>query len=264
MDRELRDRQALEQDLAQALPNGELVLHYQPLVSLAPQEIAGFEALLRWQHPTRGMVMPSGFLHAAETAGLSGAIEEWVLRKACAEAAGWPEPLKVAVNVSPARFRSEDFVRSVVSALAASGLNAQRLEIDIAEGVIQADPEQAESTMRQLADIGVRIALDDFGSGFASLDYLRRLPIQRVKVDRMFVGDLARAGDSQVILRTLARLGAGFGVLTTAEGVETREQLDLVRAEGFTEMQGYYFSPPRTAEEIRGLFLQKPATAAVA
>jgi EAL domain-containing protein (putative c-di-GMP-specific phosphodiesterase class I) len=148
-----------------------------------------------------------------------------------------------------------------LSALASSGLNAQRLEIEISEKVIQADPETALTRLRQLSDLGVHIALDDFGAGFASLAYLRQFPIQRVKVDKMYVSNVAREGQSQIILRTLARLGAGFGVATTAEGVETKEQFELVRAEGYTEMQGYYFSPPRTAEEIRRLFLSKSSSA---
>ena len=261
MDRELKERLALAQELAEALSKDQFELHYQPLVSLSRNQISGFEALLRWQSPSRGLVSPAKFLPVAEGAGLLPPIEEWTLRQACTEATRWPEPLKVAVNISAARFRAPDFVRSVLSALASSGLNAQRLEIEISEKVIQADPETALTTLRQLSDLGVHVALDDFGAGFASLTYLRQFPIQRVKVDKMYVSNVAREGQSQIILRTLARLGAGFGVATTAEGVETKEQFELVRAEGYTEMQGYYFSPPRTAEEIRGLFLSKPGSA---
>ncbi len=261
MDRELKERLALEQELAEALSKNQFELHYQPLVSLARNEISGFEALLRWRSQSRGLVAPAQFLAVAEGAGLLPPIEEWTLRQACGEAAKWPEPLKVAINISQARFKAQDFVRSVLSALASSGLNAQRLEIEISEKVIQSDPEVALTTMRQLSDLGVRIALDDFGTGFASLGYLRRFPIQRVKVDKIYVSSLAQEAQSQVILRTLARLGAGFGVATTAEGVETQEQFEVVRSEGFTEMQGFYFSAPRTADEIRALFLTKSDSA---
>jgi diguanylate cyclase (GGDEF)-like protein len=257
MDRQLRERLSLEQDLAEALAREQFELHYQPLVSLTRNEITGFEALLRWQRPGVGLVPPAKFLEVAENAGLMPSIEEWTLRHACHEAVRWPEPLKVALNISPARFKSKDFVRSVVSALASSGLNAQRLEIEISERVIQSDPENAETTLRQLSDLGVQVALDDFGTGFASLNYLREMPIRRVKIDRQFMSNLSEQGHSHIILRTLAKLGAGFGVATTAEGVETQEQFDIVRAEGCTEMQGYFFSPPKTAGEIRRLFLPK-------
>ena len=261
MDRQLRDRLSLEHDLGGALKNNEFALHYQPLVNLSRNEISGFEALLRWNHPVRGSVLPKVFLPTAEAISIIASIDDWMLRQACAEATRWPEPLKVAINVSPARFRSRDFVRSVTSALASTGLNAGRLEIEISESVIGEDEENATTTLRQLSELGVQIALDDFGMGFTSLNYLRQFPIQRVKIDRSFITKLTGQKETQVIVRTLARLGASFGVATTAEGVETQEQFDLVRAEGYTEMQGFYFSPPKTAEQIRALFQPKSGSA---
>lgn len=262
MEKQLREHLGLERDLSSALEKGQFELHYQPLVNLARNEVVGFEALLRWNHPTRGqLVPPSMFLSVAEDAGLMPAIGEWILRNACAEAVQWPDPLKVAINISAAQFNTPDFVRTVMGALAATGLTAQRLELEISEKVVHQDPETALTTLRQLSEPGVRIALDDFGAGFSSLTYLRRFPFHRAKIDRSFVGSLSEDEDSLVIVRTLNRLGAGFGLATTAEGVETKEQYDIVRAEGCTEMQGYYFSAPKTAEEIRKLFLPKPKTA---
>jgi diguanylate cyclase (GGDEF)-like protein len=261
MEKQLKEHLGLERDLSSALEKGQFELHYQPLVNLARNEIAGFEALLRWNHPTRGLVSPGAFLPVAEEAGLMPAIGEWILRKACAEAVQWPDPLKVAINISAAQFNTRDFVRTVMGALAATGLTAQRLELEISEKVVQQDPENALTTLRQLAEPGVRIALDDFGAGFSSLTYLRRFPFHRAKIDRSFVSRLSEEEDSLVIVRTLTRLGAGFGLATTAEGVETKEQYDIVRAEGCTEMQGYYFSAPRTADEIRSLFMPKAKSA---
>lgn len=262
MEKQLKEHLGLERDLSGALEKGQFELHYQPLVNLARNEVAGFEALLRWNHPTRGLLVPPGaFLPVAEEAGLMPAIGEWILRKACAEAAQWPEPLKVAINISAAQFNARDFVRTVMGALAATGLTAQRLELEISEKVVQQDPENALTTLRQLSEPGVRIALDDFGAGFSSLTYLRRFPFHRAKIDRSFVSRLSEEEDSLVIVRTLTRLGAGFGLATTAEGVETKEQYEIVRAEGCTEMQGYYFSAPKTAEEIRRLFLPNAKSA---
>jgi diguanylate cyclase (GGDEF)-like protein len=260
MEKQVKEHLGLERDLSGALEKREFELHYQPLVNLARNEVSGFEALLRWRHPTRGLVTPPQFIHVAEEAGLMPAIGEWILRQACAEAAQWPAPLKVAINISAEQFKTPDFVRTVMGALASSGLTAQRLELEISEKVVQQDPENALTTLRQLSEPGVRIALDDFGTGFASLTYLRRFPFHRAKIDRSFVGNLADE-DALVIVRTLVRLGAGFGLATTAEGVETKEQYDIVRAEGCTEMQGYYFSAPKTADEIRALFLAKAKSA---
>ncbi len=261
MERQLKDQLSLEHDLREALLNGEFELHYQPIVNLQRNAISGFEALLRWNHPARGLVSPAVFLETAEKISVISAIDEWTLRQACSEASQWPDPLKVAINISPARFQSRDFVRGVISALASTGLNAQRLEIEISETIIAEDKERALATLRQLSDIGVQITLDDFGTGFASLNYLREFPIQRIKIDRSFMSNLSRQPDSQVIVRTLARLGAGLGIATTAEGVETQEQFELVRSEGYTEMQGYYFSPPKRAQEIQALFQPKSDSA---
>jgi diguanylate cyclase (GGDEF)-like protein len=253
MDHQLKERLTLERDLGVALKRGEFELLYQPLVNLERNQVTGFEALLRWNHPKRGLLMPEHFIPAAESAGMLIAIGDWALRQACSEAMTWPGHLKVAVNLSPNQFRSRDFVRSVIGTLATTGLTADRLELEVREQVLQQNPEEALRKLRQLAELGVGIALDDFGAGFASLTYLRQFQFGRAKIDRVFVSGLSEPGDSQVIIRTLARLGAGFNITTTAEGVETKEQLETVRAAGCTEMQGHYFSPPKTAEEVRAL-----------
>lgn len=265
LDRAIRARRALERDLAEALERDEFELHYQPLLSLEHNEVTGFEALLRWPHPDHGLMAPDAFLPVAEEMGIAAAIGEWVLRQACAEAAlHWPTHLTIAVNVSEAQFGADDFIPIIIRTLAVTGLAAERLELDVTEKVMHQNPEEAIAKLTELSSLGVRIALDDFGAGFASLTYLRRLPFHKIKIDRSFVAGLSEREDSKVIIRTLARLGTGLRIATAAEGVETKEQLDIIRAEGCTEMQGFYFSPPKTANEVRQLFLRKAEAAAVA
>jgi diguanylate cyclase (GGDEF)-like protein len=264
MEKQLARQLSLQGDLADALTKGQFELHYQPLVNLAKKEICGFETLLRWNHPERGMIAPADFIPAAEDAGLMRAIGEWTLREACNEAAQWPAPLKVTHNVSNSQFKSPDFAQSVITALASAGLSAQRLEIEVSETVIWEDREEALAITRRLAELGVSIALDDFGTGFYSFSSLREFPFKRVKIDRGIVGGVTGAPESQAMVRTLLRLGAGFGAAITAEGVETQEQYEFVQREGFTEMQGFYFSPPRSAAEIRRLFLRPQKGSAVA
>jgi diguanylate cyclase (GGDEF)-like protein len=261
MERQLAEQLSLEADISEALAKGQFELHFQPLVNLAKKEIAGFETLLRWNHPTRGKVAPADFIPAAEAAGMMPAIGEWALRRACEEAAQWPEPLKVSLNVSKSQFKSPDFAQSVISAVAAAGLTTQRLEIEIPEAVILEDREEALAITRRLADLGVGIALDDFGTAFSSVSFLGEFPFRRMKIDRSFIRGVTGLADSQVMVRTLLRLGTSFGAAITAEGVETQEQYDFVLGEGFTEMQGYYFSPPKTAEEISRLFLTQKDSA---
>jgi diguanylate cyclase (GGDEF)-like protein len=254
MDAEMQDRCKLQLDLRKALANGEFELHYQPVVNLERNEISGMEALLRWDHPERGKVAPAVFIPVAEETGLILPIGEWALRKACADAAQWPEHVKVAVNLSPAQFRSPNLVKMVFAALAASGLATGRLELEITESVLLHDNAATVATLHQLRSLGVRIAMDDFGTGYSSLGYLRSFPFDKLKIDRCFVKDLAEDSGSLAILRAVSNLGSSLGMATTAEGVETQEQVDKVRAEGCTEMQGYYFSPPRPIEEIERLF----------
>jgi diguanylate cyclase (GGDEF)-like protein len=256
MDADMQARCKLQLDLRKALANGELQLHYQPVVNLERNEVCGLEALMRWAHPERGMISPGMFIPIAEETGLIVPIGEWALRQACADAAQWPEHIKVAVNLSPAQFKSRNLVQMVFAALAASGLSASRLELEITESVLLHDNAATVATLHQLRSLGVRIAMDDFGTGYSSLSYLRSFPFDKIKIDRCFVKDLddATAG-SVAILRAVANLGSSLGMITTAEGVETREQLDMVRAEGCTEMQGFLFSPPRPRKDIERLFL---------
>jgi diguanylate cyclase (GGDEF)-like protein len=265
MDAHMRARRQLQLDLRKALANGEFELHYQPLVNLERDEISGFEALLRWHHPDRGMVSPGEFIPLAEETGLIVPIGEWAMREACAAAARWPGEIKVAINLSACQFRSRQLIETVFSAIAASGLPAHRLELEITESVLLQNNATTLAMLHQLRGMGVRIALDDFGTGYSSLSYLRSFPFDKIKIDRCFVSDLSEAGeDALAILRAVAGLGASLGIATTAEGVETKEQLARVREEGCTEMQGYLFSPPRPIEDIDRLFLSGAGRAASA
>jgi diguanylate cyclase (GGDEF)-like protein len=250
MDAKMRLRRTLEADLRKALTQGEFELFYQPVVNLRKNEITGLEALLRWHHPERGLVSPADFIPLAEEIGLIIPLGEWVLRQACAEAATWSSPVTVAVNLSPVQFKSKNLVATVVSALAASRLPPIRLEVEITETVLMQDNEATLDVLHQLRDIGVRISMDDFGTGYSSLSYLRRFPFDKIKIDQSFVRDLVMNGDSLSIVRAVTGLGSSLGMVTTAEGVETAEQLNVLRAEGCTEVQGFVFSPPRPAREI--------------
>jgi len=254
-----RERRQLEQDLRQALVNGELSLAYQPLVNLATNEITSIEALLRWQHPLRGNVAPAEFIPLAEETGLIVPIGEWVLRHACAEAAGWPADIKVAVNLSPVQFKSRRLFETVFAAMASSGFPPSRLELEITESVFLQDNEGTLDTLKRLRDLGVCVSLDDFGTGYSSLNYLQRFPFDKIKIDRCFLMDVPEAGGNLAVIRAISGLGRALGLTVTAEGVETQEQLDLVRSEGCTEMQGFYFTPPITAEELRRRFLMVAA-----
>jgi diguanylate cyclase (GGDEF)-like protein len=253
MDVKAQARRILELDLRNAITAGEFEVFYQPIVNLAENRINGFEALLRWNHPTRGRVPPNDFIPVAEETGLIGAIGEWVIRQACSEARKWPSDLRVAVNVSPVQFRNKTLVSAVVSALAASGLRPDLLELEITETVLMNNNEATLTALHQLRSLGVRISMDDFGTGYSSLSYLRSFPFDKIKIDQSFVRDLTERPDSIAIIRAVAGLGLSFGVTTTAEGVETQEQLDQMRAEGCTEVQGYFYSRPVPASEIAQL-----------
>jgi diguanylate cyclase (GGDEF)-like protein len=253
MDARAQARRALELDLRKAIASGEFELFYQPIVNLAEDRISGFEALLRWNHPTRGRVAPGEFIPLAEETGLIVAIGEWVIRQACAEARGWPSELRVAVNVSPLQFRNKGLVACVMSALAAAGLRADRLELEITETVLMHNNDGTLAVLHQLRNLGVRISMDDFGTGYSSLSYLRSFPFDKIKIDQSFVRDLIEKPDSIAIIRAVSGLGHSFGMTTTAEGVETQEQLDQMRTEGCTEVQGYFYSRPLPASEIAHL-----------
>lgn len=254
MDAQVQARRALELDLRNAYRSGEFELFYQPLVSFDKGEVSGFEALIRWPHPERGFVPPAEFIPIAEEIGLIGALGEWVLRKACTEAAGWPANVKVAVNLSPEQFNhGGNLVQVVMSALAGSGLTPDRLELEITESVLLAENEGTLSTLHQLRALGVRISLDDFGTGYSSLSYLRKFPFDKIKIDQSFVRELATRKDCSAIVRAVAGLARTLGMTTVAEGVETQEQLEQLRAEGCAEVQGYLFSPPKPNSEVARL-----------
>ncbi|WP_188312018.1 sensor domain-containing protein [Salinarimonas soli] len=253
MDARLQERRRLELDLRRALAASEFELYYQPLVNAQSSEIIGFEALLRWNHPERGQVPPAEFIPLAEEIGLIIPLGEWVLRDACREAAAWPRKLKVAVNLSPVQFRSPTLLHTAVSALGMSGLSPHRLELEITESVLLHDSAATLALLHQLRALGVRIAMDDFGTGYSSLSYLRSFPFDKIKIDRSFVRELGEKSDCLAIVKAVAGLGASLGITTTAEGVETPEQLDRVREQGCTEVQGYLFSRPRPASEVRAL-----------
>jgi diguanylate cyclase (GGDEF)-like protein len=255
MDARVKARRVLEMDLRQAIVDGAFEVYYQPCVSLGDDKITGCEALLRWQHPERGMISPAEFIPIAEETGLINQLGEWVLTAACAEAATWPDDIKLAVNVSPVQFRSGTLALKIVAALAASGLAAGRLELEITEAVLIRDDEAALEILHQLRAIGVRIALDDFGTGYSSLSYLQRFPFDKIKIDRCFVADIAEPNGSSSIVQAVVNIAAARHMTTTAEGVETRQQMELLRSLGCAEMQGYLFSPARGAAEIKQLLL---------
>jgi diguanylate cyclase (GGDEF)-like protein len=264
MDVKAQARRTLELDLRNAVTAGEFEVFYQPIVNLAENRVTGFEALLRWNHPTRGRVAPNEFIPLAEETGLICTIGEWVIRQACAEARKWPSDLRVAVNVSPVQFRNKTLISAVVSALAASGLRPDLLELEITETVLMTNNDATLEALHQLRNLGVRISMDDFGTGYSSLSYLRSFPFDKIKIDQSFVRDLIERPDSIGIIRAVAGLGHSYGMTTTAEGVETQEQLDQMRAEGCSEVQGYFFSKPVPASEIAQLLsvFQKRARAA--
>jgi diguanylate cyclase (GGDEF)-like protein len=253
MDAQMQERRVLENDLRKALPAGEFELHYQPVVDLESDRISGFEALLRWRHPEKGLIAPGAFIPVAEEIGFIVPLGEWVIRQACRTAAGWPGQVRVSVNLSPLQFRSANLTDTIVDALAASGLPADRLELEITETVLLSDSEATLSTLYQLRALGVRIAMDDFGTGYSSLSYLQSFPFDKIKIDRSFVKDIADGVGSLNIVRAVTAMAAGLGMATTAEGVETSEQLELVRTEGCTEIQGYVFSKPVPAGEVADL-----------
>ena len=255
MDLQMQTRRVMEQDMRRALPAGEFELYYQPVLNLSSNEISGFEALIRWNHPKQGLVGPAEFIPLAEEIGFIVPIGEWVIRQACTTAAQWPEHLHVAINISAAQFRSPGLMQVIVGALAASGLNPTRLEIEITETVLLHNRDTTLAVLHQLRALGVRIAMDDFGTGYSSLTYLQCFPFDKIKIDRSFVKDITESAGSLNIVRAIAALATGMGMTATAEGVETKEQRDKIASEGCTEMQGFLFSRPLPILEIERLFL---------
>jgi diguanylate cyclase (GGDEF)-like protein len=253
MDAEMKARHTLEIGLRKALIDREFELYYQPIMNLAGNRLSGFEALLRWHHPERGLVLPDEFIPLAEEVGLIVPMGGWVLRQACLEAAGWPEDIAIAVNLSPAQFKSKGLVEKVKSVLAETGLHPTRLILEITETVVMQDSESTLAMLHQLRGLGAKIAMDDFGTGFSSLGYLRRFPFDRIKIDRSFISDMPNRSDSLSIVRAVTSLGSSLGMPTVAEGVESEEQLDLLRDQGCNEVQGYLFSAPVPVEQVHAL-----------
>jgi len=254
MDASAKARLSMEQDLRQAMADGGFELHYQPLVELRSGEVSACEALLRFRHPERGMVSPAEFIPVAEDTGLITDLGDWVLRTACQEAASWPDHIRLAVNVSPVQLKCQTLALRIAGALAASGLKPSRLELEITEAVLIRDDEAALAILHQLRAIGVRIALDDFGTGFSSLSYLKRFPFDKIKIDRCFVSDISEEDGSSSIVQAVVNIAAALNMTTVAEGVETTAQRELLRKLGCTEMQGYLFSAPKPAAEVKHLF----------
>jgi len=250
MNEHIQVRRTLELDLRKAFEKEQLTLHYQPLVNIGTQKVAGFEALMRWTHPRRGAIPPTEFIALAEEIGLIGEMGEWALRKACLEAMRWSKPVKVAINLSPLQIK-RDLIEVVLQALAASGLPPERLELEITESVLLQDSQNAFATLHQLRQLGVRVAMDDFGRGYCSLSYLRSFPFDKIKIDRLFISGIDSGDEgARAIVETIVRLGRNLGMATVAEGIENFEQLQMVRAFGCEQAQGYYFSPAVPGSEV--------------
>jgi diguanylate cyclase (GGDEF)-like protein len=253
MDSTAETRRELELDLRSALARDEMRLHYQPLINVSSGEPSGYEALVRWEHHTRGTVMPGDFIPLAEETGMVIKIGEWVIRRALAEVATWPEHLSVAVNLSPAQMRSTNLLPTIIHALGQSGVAPHRLEFEITESVLMNDSEANIAVLHKLSALGIRIALDDFGTGYSSLNYLRSFPFNKIKIDRCFISEIDSREDCRAIVRSIVSLANSLGIRTTAEGVERQSQLDALRLEGCTEVQGFLFSKAVSSDELSDL-----------
>jgi diguanylate cyclase len=260
MDARVQERRAMEEDLRQAIARGELELNYQPQVESQTLEITGFEALLRWTHPVRGRVPPAEFIPLAEETGLIIMLGHWVLDTACQEAASWTKPYRIAVNLSPAQFKEAGLAEMIRATLARHGLDPARLELEITEGVLIEDAERALSVLQELKRSGVRIALDDFGTGYSSLSYLRRFPFDMIKIDGSFVQGIGEDNEAEAIVSAVIAMGRNLGLDVTAEGVETRAQLGMLRSQRCTQLQGFLLGRPTAA--VAYTLVQTPAEAA--
>ena len=250
MDRLLKQRREMELALRLAIAAEQFELHYQPLFDLACNDTVGYEALIRWRHPDKGLIPPGDFIPLAEETGMIRQIGAWVLQQACADAVRWPERMHVAVNLSAVQFQSRALLLDVAHALAQSGLQPARLELELTESVLFHETKSALEILRELKGMGVRISMDDFGTGYSSLSYLQMFPFDKIKIDRSFVVGLGLKDEATAIVRAVISLGKSLGMRTTAEGVETTQQLELLREEGCAEIQGYLISKPRPANEL--------------
>jgi diguanylate cyclase (GGDEF)-like protein len=258
------ERNRLERELPQALERNEFELFYQPWITFANGDFSGCEALLRWRHPEHGIIGPAEFIAIAEDIGMIGRLGDWVLRRACRDAVGWPRPLKVAVNLSAAQFMTGDLFGTVMAALEASGLPPQRLELEITETLLLDDYEGTLAILHRLRDRGVSIALDDFGTGYSSLTYLRQFPFDRIKIDQTFVAEMTTRADCAAIVMAVAGLGRSLGVDITAEGIESSDQLMMLRAAGCTDGQGYLICRPQPANLIAEIISSRGTITSIA
>ena len=263
MNTRMKARRELEMDLRKALVSKEFELHYQPLVNLQTNDVNGFEALLRWNHPRRGLISPADFIPIAEETGLIVPLGEWVLKAACYEAVGWPDHIKVAVNLSPAQLNNRNLLSVVKGALAESGMPPRKLQLEITETVLLQNTFATLATLHELRQLGVQVALDDFGTGYSSLSYLRSFPFDKIKIDRSFIQDLSNGAEPVAIVQAVANLAKCLNMASTAEGVETEQQREMLESIGCTEMQGYLFSRARPAHEIRQYFGKVPTDALI-
>jgi diguanylate cyclase (GGDEF)-like protein/PAS domain S-box-containing protein len=259
MDQQLREKRALQQDLHSAIGRDEIVLHYQPQAHI-DGHVTGFEALVRWHHPRHGMVPPSTFIPLAEESGNIIALGEWILRTACREAASWPRPLRIGINLSPVQFQHGDLPRLVHQVLLDTKLPPERLELEITEGVLIGDFTRALAILRRLKALGVRIAMDDFGTGYSSLSYLQSFPFDKIKIDQAFIANLGHSEQAATIIRAVIALGRGLDLPVVAEGVETREQLDFLAAENCNEIQGYFIGRPRPIADYADVVGRAPSS----
>ena len=264
MNRLRQEEVLLGQDLAKAIANGELYLEYQPLFAAADLSLTGYEALLRWQHPLHGQISPTVFVPLAEASGTILAIGAWVLETACTEAAGWNLPYRIAVNLSPVQLRQNELAQLVAATLRRTGLDPARLELEVTEGILINDPEHAIAMLREMQQQGIRIALDDYGTGYSSLNYLRRFAFDKIKIDRSYVATLGHDPTAEMIAGSIMALGRGLDMTVTAEGVETEAQLALLRRQGCDHIQGFLLGRPAPVERLHHRIAAAPRALAPA
>jgi diguanylate cyclase (GGDEF)-like protein len=246
-------RSALEREMRNGIMQNQFKAYYQPLLNLQTKKVTAFEALIRWEHPERGLVSPAEFIPLAEDTGLIVRLGEWMMREACCEAMCWPAEISVSINLSAVQFAKGDLVATVVKALGSSGLPASRLELEVTESVLLEKADENVRILNQLRELGVRIAMDDFGTGYSSIAYLRSFKFDKLKIDRSFVKELGTDEESLAIVRAIVGLGSSFGIITTAEGVETEAQMNRLNLEGCTEVQGFLYSKPLPPDQIKKL-----------